>query len=132
MEREIRVLVIDGDRLFLHALVSVLGEIEGVVVIGATQDIEEARGIAEREQPAAVLLDLRPPWLEGLGAIRLFKQRWPEIVVVASVVGDEERIGRSALTAGVDVVLARHALGRQIAPLLRALRTAGPRTGGRR
>ena len=67
-ERRIRVLVVDDQALFREALVALLTVQSGIEVVGEAANGEEAVEAVGRLRPDVVLMDLRMPVLDGVGA----------------------------------------------------------------
>jgi DNA-binding NarL/FixJ family response regulator len=79
MSRRIRVLVVDDQALFREALVALLAVQSGIEVVGEAANGEEAVEAVGRLRPDVVLMDLRMPVLDGVGAT----DRLVEAVVAA-------------------------------------------------
>jgi len=68
--RPLRVLIVDDEPPARERLHSLLAEIEGVEVVGAAANGQEALGRAHALSPDVVLLDVRMPGVDGLQAAR--------------------------------------------------------------
>ena len=66
----IRVLVADDQALIRVGLSALLGAAPDVEVVGAAGDGEQAVALAAQTGPDVVLLDIRMPVLDGIGALR--------------------------------------------------------------
>lgn len=95
-----RVLAVDDDRGFLHEIQEVLEE-EGFEVAGTASDGTEAVAMADELCPDVVLMDLRMPTLDGIGAARLIKQHLPLTQVVILSAYDDPGLQEGAEEAGV-------------------------------
>ena len=62
------VLVVDDQSLIRQAVTSILSDADGVAVIGQAQDGREAVDLARRLRPDVVIMDIRMPELDGIGA----------------------------------------------------------------
>jgi len=95
-----RVLVVDDQRVVREGLLMLLGLIDGLEVVGAATDGEEALGLVEDTDPDVVLMDLNMPRLDGIEATRRLTESHPHLpVVVLSTYTDDERVF-AALRAG--------------------------------
>jgi DNA-binding NarL/FixJ family response regulator len=94
-----RVLIADDQALFREGLRKVL-EANGFEVVGEAADGEEAVRMATEYAPDVVLMDLRMPVLDGVGATRRIAQnpRAPRIVVLTTF--DDDASVFDALRAG--------------------------------
>jgi DNA-binding NarL/FixJ family response regulator len=96
----IRVLVADDQALVREGLVTLLGLVDGIEVVGAAADGEEAVRLVENLRPDVVLMDLRMPRMDGVEATRraLAAKRPPRVLVLTTYADDESIYG--ALQAG--------------------------------
>jgi DNA-binding NarL/FixJ family response regulator len=93
MSAPIRVLIVDDDALVRSGLTMMLGGADSVAVIGEAQDGTEVLGAIDRHRPDVVLLDLRMPKLDGLGALALLRgQPHPPAVIVLTTFDTEEYV----------------------------------------
>jgi DNA-binding NarL/FixJ family response regulator len=96
----VRVVVADDQRVVREGLVTVLGVMPGIEVVGAAADGEQALALVNRHRPHVVLMDLRMPRLDGAEATRRILAAHPTTaVVVLTTYADDESI-LSALQAG--------------------------------
>ena len=93
----VRVVLADDNDVIRAGLVGLLSLDPRLTVVGQAADGREAVELAERLRPDVVLLDVRMPRLDGLGAARELAPHFPVLMLTYS---DEEDIVRSALAAG--------------------------------
>jgi DNA-binding NarL/FixJ family response regulator len=95
----IRVLIADDQALFREGLRTVLAA-QGIDVVGEAGDGEEAAKLAAELAPDVVLMDLRMPGLDGVGATRRIAQlpRAPRVIALTTFDDDESVF--EALRAG--------------------------------
>ncbi len=95
----IRVLIADDQALFREGLRKVL-EANGFDVVGEASDGEEALQLASENAPDVVLMDLRMPGLDGVGATRRITQlpRAPRVLALTTF--DDDASVFDALRAG--------------------------------
>ena len=79
--RPVRIVLVDDDAETRALLRSVL-QAEGLAVIGAAGDGQEALTVVAELDPDVVLMDLRMPTMGGFPATRLIKERHPWIQVI--------------------------------------------------
>jgi DNA-binding NarL/FixJ family response regulator len=96
----VRVVVADDQRVVREGLVTVLGVMPGIEVVGAAADGEQALALVSRHRPHVVLMDLRMPRLDGTQATRRILAAHPAtaIVVLTTYADDDSILG--ALHAG--------------------------------
>ena len=117
--------VVDDQTTVREGLVTLLGLLDEVEVVGAAADGEDALRLVKRHRPDVVLMDLRMPRCDGVEATRRIRAEHPgvEIVVLTTYADDESIV--SALRAGARGYLTKDAGRREIA-LAIAAAAAGP------
>jgi DNA-binding NarL/FixJ family response regulator len=118
-EPPVRVLVADDQRAVREGLVTIIGSLSGVEVVGSAADGHEAVGLAEAVRPDVVVMDLRMPVMDGVEATAALASRLPATkVVVLTTYADDESV-LAALLAGAVGYLTKDAgredIGRAIA-----------------
>ena len=95
-----RVLIADDQRVVREGLATILSAIPGTEVVGLAADGAEAVALHAQTRPDVVLMDLRMPNLDGVGAIKALRERDPgaRIVVLTTYADDESIV--AALSAG--------------------------------
>jgi two-component system chemotaxis response regulator CheB len=97
----IRVLVVDDSAFMRHALGRLLGDADGLQVVGSAANGEQALAMAATLQPDVVTLDVEMPVLGGLETLqRLMIERPTRVVMLSSLTTDGARITFDALAAG--------------------------------
>ena len=116
----VRVVVADDQRVVREGLVTVLGILAGIEVVGAAANGEEAVALVERHRPQVVLMDLRMPRLDGVEATRRIRGAHPSTaLVVLTTYADDDSI-LAALQAGALGYLTKDAGREEIARALHA------------
>ncbi len=93
MTRPIRVVIVDDDALVRGGLSMLLGGAAGIEVVGEAADGSEVLAAIDRHHPDVVLLDLRMPKLDGIGALALLKQQpSPPAVVVLTTFDTDDHL----------------------------------------
>jgi len=117
----IRVLVADDQATVRDGLVTLLGLTEGVEVVGAAADGEEAVRLTLRSRPDVVLMDLRMPRLDGAGATAQIMAEAPgTAVLVLTTYADDESLS-GALRAGARGYLTTDAGRAELAAAVRSV-----------
>lgn len=96
----IRVLVVDDHQMFSDVLSLLLKEREGIKMIGAASEAEEALELCKRERPDVVLMDLDLPGMDGIEATRELRVACPEAKVIVLTGIQSHAVIASALAAG--------------------------------
>jgi DNA-binding NarL/FixJ family response regulator len=87
----IRVLIVDDDALVRTGMKLMLRSASGIEVIGEAADGSEVLGAVDRHRPDVILLDLRMPRLDGLGALDLLQSQpsAPAVLVLTTFDTDD-------------------------------------------
>ena len=117
----IRVLVADDQRVVREGLVLLLELLGGIEVVGAAADGEQAMALAADLRPDVVLMDLRMPRLDGVGATRRLRERDPGVRVIALTTYDDEHSVMEAVRAGARGYLTKDAGAEEIRQALEAV-----------
>ncbi|MFI5609896.1 response regulator [Amycolatopsis sp. NPDC051903] len=117
----LRVVLADDQAVVREGLVTLLGLLPGVEVVGAAADGDAALELVAQHHPDVLLVDLRMPRRDGVETTQLVRERHPstEVVVLTTYTDDESLLG--ALRAGARGFLTKDADAEAIA---RALRSA--------
>jgi DNA-binding NarL/FixJ family response regulator len=97
---EVRVLVVDDQRLIREGIASLLGIQEGLQVVGTAADGQEAVERALTLSPDVVLMDVRMPVMDGVQATALICRQSPACQVLMLTTFDDEEYIVKALHAG--------------------------------
>ncbi|MBE1495125.1 DNA-binding NarL/FixJ family response regulator [Amycolatopsis lexingtonensis] len=96
----VRVLLVDDQALFREALGTLLATHDGIDVVGEAGNGDEALSRAAALSPDVVLMDLRMPVLDGVGATRRLRLARPDVRVIALTTFDDDEDVFAALRAG--------------------------------
>lgn len=134
-EARIRVAVADDQAIIRDGLVTVLGLLPDIEVVGEAADGEEAVALAVAAHPDVLLMDLRMPVLDGAGATARVREVAPEtaVLILTTYADDESIVG--ALRAGARGYLTKDAGRSELAAAVRAVAsgqtTLAPEVGAR-
>ena len=117
----LRVVVVDDHPVVRDGLRGMLDGQPDLTVVGEAGDGREAVAVVAREQPDVVLMDLRMPQLDGVGAIARIVANQPEACVLVLTTYDEDHDIVRAIEAGARGVLLKDAPRED---LFRAIRSA--------
>ncbi len=97
MGQRIRVLIVDDHGLMRQGLVSMLGDVEDIEIIGTADSGESAVNIANEQSPDVLLMDIVMKGMTGIEATRWIKEQNPKIKIV--LVSSE--VSKDFITAGI-------------------------------
>ncbi|WP_434111732.1 LytR/AlgR family response regulator transcription factor [Methylocaldum sp. GT1TLB] len=100
-----KILIADDEAPARSRLRDLLGEIDSsLIVVGEAADGEQALRLAAQIQPDAVLLDIRMPWIDGIGTARELARLPQPPAVVFTTAYDEHALEAFEVSA-VDYLL---------------------------
>lgn len=115
----IRVLVVDDHAMVRKGLATFLRIKPDLELVGEASDGEEALRLCERVQPDVVLMDLVMPKMDGPAAIRIIRERWPQIQIIALTSFQEKELVQGALQAGAISYLLKNVSAAGLAEAIR-------------
>jgi two-component system, chemotaxis family, protein-glutamate methylesterase/glutaminase len=101
-EGVLKVVVVDDSALYRQMLLTVLGRIAGVEVVGTAVDGDAAVEVIARIRPDVVTLDVQMPGRDGIEVLRALKQRGlsPRSIMVSSLTAQGAPTTVAALMEG--------------------------------
>ncbi|MCD2346837.1 response regulator transcription factor [Clostridium guangxiense] len=97
-----KILVVDDDALIRESLSILLGLDEGIEVVGAASNGQEAFDKCKEVNPDIVLMDVRMPIMDGVLGTKLIKSSFKDIkVVILTTFKDDEYI-KEAIKNGAE------------------------------
>jgi DNA-binding NarL/FixJ family response regulator len=109
MSENIRVLIADDQKVVREGLVSLIGLLPGITVVGAATDGDDAVRQALELEPDVVLMDLNMPRCNGVEATKRLRRLRPEVLVVVLTTYSDDTWVFSALQAGARGFLTKDA-----------------------
>jgi DNA-binding NarL/FixJ family response regulator len=110
----IRVLIADDQKIVREGLVSLIGLLPGITVVGAATDGDDAVSQALELEPDVVLMDLNMPRCNGVEATERLRRLRPDILVVVLTTYSDDAWVFSALQAGARGFLTKDAGAEEI------------------
>ena len=117
----IRVLIVDDHPVVRDGLRGMLGGQPDLIVVGEAGDGREALAAVAQHEPDVVLMDLRMPVLDGVGAITRLAAMHPDVRVLVLTTYEEDQDIVRAVEAGATGYLLKDVPRDE---LFRAVRTA--------
>lgn len=105
----LRVLVVDDSALYRQLLQHVVERIEGVELIGISENGRQAVEMAASLRPDVITLDVQMPELDGIGVLRELRQRGirSRSIMVSSLTQEGAPIATEAIFEGAFDVIAK-------------------------
>ena len=106
---DVRVLIADDQKIVREGLVTLIGLLPGIAVVGAAVDGDDAVRQALELRPDVVLMDLNMPRCNGVEATERLRRLRPEVAVVVLTTFSDDTWVFSALQAGARGFLTKDA-----------------------
>lgn len=119
-ETPTRVLVVDDHAVVRGGLRLFLLAFDDLDLVGEANSGERALALCADLQPDVVLMDLVMPGMGGVEAIRLLRQRHPQVQVIALTSFPEDELVQAALRAGAISYLLKTISAGELAAAIRA------------
>lgn len=122
----IRLLLVDDQILFVESLRRLLEiEAEDMSIVDIAYDGEDAVRKVEAHRPDIVLMDVRMPGLDGVGATRKLKEILPDLHIIMLTTFDDDNYVFNALAVGADGYLLKDTAPNELLAAIRAVNEGG-------
>jgi two-component system, NarL family, response regulator LiaR len=116
----IRVMVVDDHTMVRRGLVMLLDTFDDMLLVGEAASGNDAVRLCHEVKPHVILMDIVMPDMDGITAIGIIHQIYPDIHIIALSTFQGEEIIRQALSAGAVTYLTKNVMGDEIARAVRA------------
>ncbi|AMX02606.1 UvrY/SirA/GacA family response regulator transcription factor [Microbulbifer thermotolerans] len=116
----IKVLVVDDHDLVRMGISRMLGDVNGIQVVGEANCGEEALAFLRQTEADVILMDVRMPGMGGLEATRKLLNRCPETKVIAVSALDDDLFPGRLMQAGAKGYVTK---GADLEEMVKAIRT---------
>jgi DNA-binding NarL/FixJ family response regulator len=132
---DVRVLVVDDQRLMRDGIASLLAIQEGIEIVGSASNGEEALEKALVHTPDVILMDVRMPGMGGVQATRQLLQQLPTCRILMLTTFDDDEYIIEALQAGASGYLLKdipaYDLARAVHAVYRGIYQLDPAVAGK-
>jgi DNA-binding NarL/FixJ family response regulator len=115
----IRVVIADDHPAVRMSFEAYLGAQDGIEVVGAGENGEQAVALAQSHEPDVVVMDVRMPVVDGIEATRRIKQLVPAARVILISAYEEDTLQDSGRQAGAEGFLFKGIMGSSLADYVR-------------
>ena len=124
--RVIRVLIVDDHDLVRAGMRSILGQADGILVVGECTDGEQVLSAIGAVTPDVVLMDRQMPAMSGPAATRALLSIFPAMKVLMMSVAGTDSVIREAAAAGAVGCVIKNGNSRHLISAIRAVATGAP------
>ena len=116
----IKVLLVDDHDLVRLGIKKLLGDIQGIDIVGEAKSGEESLAQVDKFEPDVVLMDVKMPGIGGLEATKRIVKNHPRIRVLAVTVYGDEPYPSKVLQAGASGYMTK---GASVKEMIHAIQT---------
>jgi DNA-binding NarL/FixJ family response regulator len=116
-----KILIADDNIRFRTKLASILGEMEGIDIIGQTGDVAETLESIQRMKPDAIILDIHMPGGNGFDVLTVAKANRPAPMVIMLTVGPRSEYQTESFLLGADYFFEKSSELRTMAGMLKRM-----------
>ena len=116
----IRVMLVDDHTMVRRGLAIFLKVYDDLELVGEAENGEDAIQLCAKVLPDVVLMDIVMPVMDGSTAIRIIRQQFPQVQVIALTSFIEGQLINNALEAGAIGYLLKNVLADDLARAIRA------------
>ena len=122
----IRLLIVDDHKVVRNGLRVFISLYDDIEVVGEAKDGQQAFEQCAAARPDVVLMDMVMPVMDGPTAIRIIRERFPHVQVVALTSFDEEEYVQRAIEAGAVGYLYKDVEEEELVGAIRSAREGRP------
>ncbi|HXV02040.1 MAG TPA: response regulator transcription factor [Gaiellaceae bacterium] len=113
-KRRIEVLLVDDDELFVESLRALVDDQPSLSVAGTAVNGLEAIELVEELAPAAVVIDVHMPLLDGVTTVARMRRDHPALCLIVMTADGKEELHQAVSEAGADAVLMKDDLAARL------------------
>jgi NarL family two-component system response regulator LiaR len=122
----IRVLIVDDHPMVRKGLATFLLAADDLELAGEARNGKQALELCEQSFPDVILMDLVMPEMDGMTAMRVIRQRWPQIQIIALTSFQEQELIHQTLEAGAISYLLKDVSGDELERAIHAAHAGRP------
>ncbi|HEU5166121.1 MAG TPA: response regulator transcription factor [Chitinophagaceae bacterium] len=104
--KDIRVCIFEDNTQLRESLFNLVDASEGFVCVGAFANCDDVLGKISSVKPDVVLMDIELPGISGIDAVRLVKEKHPEIkILMETIFEDDEKVFQSICNGAEGYIL---------------------------
>ncbi len=109
MSAEIRILIVDDQRMFREGIRTRLEREPDIQIVGEASTAEEALRLVQTTNPSTVLVDIRLPDVSGIDLAKRLRKDWPDLKILVLSGYDFDQYVQAMARIGVDGYLLKDA-----------------------
>ena len=106
MSKEIKVIIFEDSQSLRISLFHLINESPGFKCVGAYDDCLNLMENIAKDKPDVVLMDIQMPGINGIEAVSMLKEKYPDIkILMQTIFEDESKIFQSILAGASGYIL---------------------------
>jgi two-component system, NarL family, response regulator LiaR len=121
----IKVAIFEDNVPLREMLFQIINLTEGLSCTGAYPDAMDLEFKIRRSQPEIVLMDIDMPGISGIEAVRIIREKFPEIQIMMQTIFDDNEKVFDSVCAGASGYLLKNSMSEQIVSAIKELKNGG-------
>jgi DNA-binding NarL/FixJ family response regulator len=121
----IKVAIFEDNAQLREMLFQIINLTEGLSCTGAYPDAMDLEYKIRRSQPEIILMDIDMPGISGIEAVRIIRDKFPEVQVMMQTVFEDSEKVFASVCAGASGYLLKNTLSEQIISAIKELKNGG-------
>ena len=121
----IKIAIFEDNVQLREMLVQIINLTEGLSCSGAYGDAMDLEYKIGRCQPEIVLMDIEMPGISGIEAVRIIREKFPEVQIMMQTVFEDNEKVFDSICAGASGYLLKNSLSEQIVAAIKELKRGG-------
>ena len=106
----IRVLIADDHKLFRSGIISLLQDVEGILIIGEVEDGLDLIKKYSELNPDVILVDISMPGIGGIEAVKIIKKKYKDVRALMLSMYDSDEYVYYAIKSGAKGLLSKNTM----------------------
>ena len=120
-----RILVIDDQKVVRARIEEILSFQQDLDLVGTADDGDRAIALIESLKPDLILIDLEMPKMNGIEAIAIIRERFPELKILVLSTHERSEYIQQAIGAGADGYVLKHTPAQDLVAAVEVVRRGG-------
>lgn len=125
LQSKIRIVLVDDQQLIVDSLKMILDEQEDLQIVGTAENGKAAIDLCEQVHPDVILMDVRMPEMDGIEALKVIKEKWPDLRVIIMSTFSEVEQAVTSLQNGAVGYLLKSILPKELIETIRLIHMGG-------
>ena len=121
----IKVVIFEDNRSLREGLAALIGGTQGFECAGAFPNCNNLLKNISHTQPDVVLMDIEMPGINGIEAVAMIKEEYPDIKILMETIFDDDEKIFNSICAGAEGYILKHTLPAEIMEAIKEIHEGG-------